>query len=137
MRDIREALRRVARQPAFAVVVVATLALGIGAAAAMFAVIHGVLLKPLPCANPHELVWMYGSFRASQTAAVSPPDFVDYRDRNDVFESLGAMTIGVSNLIVAGSDGPARLQASAISAGLLSTLGTPVIGRDFTRNEER
>jgi putative ABC transport system permease protein len=137
MRDIREALRRVARQPAFAVPVVATLALGIGAAAAMFAVMHGVLLKPLPYANPHALVWMYGSFRASQTAAVSPPDFVDYRDRNDVFESLGAMTIGVSNLTVAGSDGPSRLQASSVSAGLLTTLGTPVIGRDFTRDDER
>jgi putative ABC transport system permease protein len=137
MRDIREALRRVARQPAFAVLVVATLALGIGTAAAMFAVIHGVLLKPLPYANPHRLVWMYGSFRASQTAAVSPPDFVDYRDRNDVFESLDAMTIGVSNLTVAGSDGPSRLQSSAVSAGLLSTLGTSVIGRDFTRDEER
>jgi putative ABC transport system permease protein len=137
MHDIHEALRRVARQPAFAVLVVATLALGIGAAAAMFAVIYGVLLKPLPYGDPNALVWMYGSFRVSQTAAVSPPDFVDYRDRNDVFESLGAMAIGVSDLLVAGSDGPSRLQASTISAGLLSTLGTPMIGRDFTRDEER
>ena len=137
MRDIREALRRVARQPAFAVLVVTTLALGIGAATAMFAVIHGVLLKPLPYADPHRLVWMFGSFRLSQTAAVSPPDFVDYRDRNDVFESLGAMSIGVSNLIVAGSDGPSRLQSSTVSAGLLSLLGTSVIGRDFTPADER
>jgi putative ABC transport system permease protein len=137
MHDIREALRRVARQPAFAVLVIATLALGIGAATAMFAVIHGVLLKPLPYSNPHRLVWMYGAFRDSQMAAVSPPDFLDYRNRNDVFESLGAMAIGVSKVTVADSDGPSRVQASAVSAGLLSTLGAPAIGRDFTRDEER
>jgi putative ABC transport system permease protein len=71
MADIREAFRRVARQPVFAMLVVVTLALGIGAAAAMFAVVHGVLLKPLPYANPQALAWMYGAFRASQTAAVS------------------------------------------------------------------
>jgi putative ABC transport system permease protein len=137
MRDIREALRRLARQPGFAALVVTTLALGTGVASAMFAVIHGVLLKPLPYTKPDGLVWMYGAFRLSQTAAVSPPDFVDYRDRNDVFGSLGAMTIGVANVTVQGSEGPSRLQASTVSAGLLSMLVMPVSGRDFTRDEER
>jgi hypothetical protein len=59
----------------------------------MLSVVHGVLLKPLPYGDPDRLVWMYGSFRGSDSAAVSPPDFVDYRNRTEVFERLGAMAI--------------------------------------------
>jgi len=86
MRDLRYAFRLIRRQPMFAALVIATLILGIGASTSMFSVVNGVLLKPLPYRDPAKLVWMYGSFRGSDSAAVSPPDFVDYRDRNGVFE---------------------------------------------------
>src|SRR6185369_7093192 len=83
------------------------------------------------------LVWMFGAFRLNQSASVSPPDFVDYRARNDVFESLGAMTIAPGDVTVPAADGPVRIQASRVSAGLLETFGARLLaGRDFTRDDE-
>ena len=79
MQDLRYAIRLIARQPMFACLVIGTLALGIGASTSMFSVVNGVLLKPLPYADPGALVWMYGAFRLNDSAAVSPPDFIDYR----------------------------------------------------------
>src|SRR5919198_1471399 len=102
MRDVRYAFRLMARQPMFAWLVIGTLAVGIGASTSMFSVVNGVLLKPLPYADPGALVWMFGAFRLNDAAAVSPPDFVDYRDRNHVFERLGAMTIAPSGVTVTG-----------------------------------
>src|SRR3954468_11729771 len=131
MRDLRYAFRLIRRQPIFAALVVATLSLGIGAVTSMFSVVHVELLKPLPYDEPARLVWMYGSFRGGDSAAVSPPDFVDYRNRNEVFERLGAMAISPANITVSGSGAPVRLRASRVSAELFSALGAvPVVGRD-------
>lgn len=137
MRDLRYALRLIRRQPMFATLVIATLTLGIGATTSMFSVVHAVLLKPLPYGEPDRLVWMYGSFRGGDTAAVSPPDFVDYRKGNQVFERLAAMAISPVGVTVSGSGAPVRLRASRISADLLSALGVaPLAGRDFSRADE-
>jgi hypothetical protein len=137
MRDLRYAFRLVRRQPMFAALVIATLTLGIGASTGMFAVVNGVLLRPLPYSDPARLIWMYGSFRGGNSASVSPPDFVDYRNRNEVFERLGAMEISPASVTVAGSEAPIRLRAATVSAELISTLGTaPALGRDFSRADE-
>jgi putative ABC transport system permease protein len=137
MPDVRYALRLLRRQPMFACLVIGTLMLGIGASTTMFAVVNGVLLKPLPYPNPATLVWMFGAFRLNDSAAVSPPDFIDYRERNDVFQRLGAMTIAPGGVTVTGSGTPERLRASRVSAELMTTLGVaPLLGRDFTRNDE-
>ena len=137
MRDFRYAVRLIRRQPMFAALVIATLTLGIGASTSMFSVVNGVLLKPLPYSDPDRLVWMYGSFRGSDSAAVSPPDFVDYRNRNEVFERLGAMAISPESVTVSGSGAPVRMRASQVSAELITTLGTVlVLGRDFSKAEE-
>jgi hypothetical protein len=137
MRDLRYAFRLIRRQPMFAALVIATLTLGIGASTSMFSVVNGVLLKPLPYEDPARLVWMFGSFRGSDSAAVSPPDFADYRRGNAVFERLGAMTISPASVTVSGAGGPVRLRASRVSADLISTLGVaPVHGRDFSRADE-
>ena len=74
MRDLRYGFRLIRRQPMFGTLVIAMLTLGIGATTSMFSVIYGVLLKRLPYGEPDRLVWMYGSFRGGDTAAVSPPD---------------------------------------------------------------
>ena len=135
-RDLRYTLRVVSRQPGFASLVVLTLTLGIGASTSMFSVVSGVLLKPLPYAEPEGLVWMFGAFRGGDSAAVSPPDFLDYRRRNDVFERIGAMEIAPAAVTVGGAT-PARIHASRVSAGLMTTLGTaPIAGRDFTAEDE-
>jgi putative ABC transport system permease protein len=137
MHDIRYAWRLMARQPMFAAVVIGTLTLGIGASTSMFAVVNGVLLTPLPYGNPRALVWMFGAFRLSDSAAVSPPDFVDYRSRSDAFERLGAMAIAPEAVTVMSGGGPVRLQASRVSAGLMTTLGVaPLRGRDFAVTDE-
>src|SRR4029079_3744159 len=137
MHDIRYAWRVLARQPMFAGVVIGTLTLGIGASTSMFSVVNGVLLTPLPYGNPGALVWMFGAFRANDSAAVSPPDFVDYRSRNRVFERLAAMAISPDGVTVAGTAAPVRLQAAKVSAALMTTLGVaPLHGRDFVPSDE-
>ena len=137
MQDIRYGLRLIARQPAFAAVVVATLSLGIGASTTLFSVVHAVLLKPLPYGDPSALVWMFGAFRGADSAAVSPPDFVDYRERNEGFRRMGAMAIAPNGVTVSTADRPTRLQASRVSGDLIATLGVaPALGRDFTRDDE-
>src|SRR3954463_14565975 len=120
MHDIRYAWRVMARQPMFAAVVIGTLTVGIGASTSMFSVVNGVLLTPLPYGDPAALVWMFGAFRSSGSAAISPPAFVDYRSRTDAFERLGAMAI-VPAAVTVMSDGVAvRLQASRVSAELMT-----------------
>jgi len=137
MPDVRYALRLVMRQPGFACLIVGTLMLGIGASTSMFSVINSVLLKPLPYENPATLVWMFGAFRLNESASVSPPDFIDYRDRNHVFVKLAAMSIAPADVTVTGSGRPSRLKASKVSAELITTLGVrPILGRDFTRADE-
>jgi putative ABC transport system permease protein len=135
MTDIRYGLRLLSREPVFAALVIGTLTLGIGASTSMFAVVNALLLTPLQYADPDRLVWMYGAFRSSDSAGVSPPDFVDYRARNDVFASIGAMEISPASVTV--SKMPERLQASRVSAGLITTLGVPPgLGRDFAPDDE-
>ncbi len=137
MRDLRYAFRLIRRQPIFAALVITTLTLGIGASTSMFSVITGVLLKPLPYIDPPRLVWMYGAFRGGDSAGVSPPDFVDYRNRNEVFDRLGAMEISPASVTVAGSGVPIRLRAARVSAELISTLAPiQAPGRDFSRADE-
>jgi putative ABC transport system permease protein len=133
----RDAFRIASRQPFFTLLIVTMLTLGIGGATAMFSAVRGVLLKPLPYEQPEVLVWMYGAFRLGDTAAVSPPDFLEYRARNQVFESLGAMVIAPNTVTVAKASGPDRLNMVYVSAGLITTLGvSPTVGRDFLREEE-
>jgi putative ABC transport system permease protein len=137
MRDLRYAFRLIRRQPMFATLVIATLTLGIGATTSMFSVIYGVLVKQLPYGEPDRLVWMYGSFRGGDTAGVSPPDFVDYRNGNQAFAQLAAMAISPVGVTVSGSGAPVRLHGSRISADMLSALGVaPAAGRDFSRADE-
>ncbi len=134
----RDALRFTSTQPFLTIAIAAMLALGIGGATAMFSAVQGVLLKPLPYEHPEALVWMFGAFRQADSAAVSPPDFLDYRAREHVFRSLGAMVIAPSTVNVARPRGPERLSMATVSAGLITTLGvTPIVGRDFRRDEEK
>src|SRR5690606_4587239 len=103
--DLRYAARLARRQPGFAAVVIATLALGIGAATAMFSIVNGVLLKPLPYPEPDRLVYGFGAFRHNDSASVSPPDFLDYRARNVSFDAFGAMLTSPREVTAIGADG--------------------------------
>lgn len=137
LQDIRYALRGSLRRPAFAILVVLTLGVGIGANSAMFSIVNSVLLQPLPYERPEELVYMFGAFRGGNQASISPPDFLDYRERQTVFSSLAARTV-FGSAVIGGGDGPEHVPASIATANFFSTLGVqPILGRAFRPDEEQ
>ena len=114
-RDIRYALRRLLHNPGFSVVVIATLALGIGANTALFSIVNGVLLRPLPYANPDQLVainHVYGE--TAQEAAFAVPTYRDIRERLTIFEAFAAGQEWNANLTGMGQ--PERLVAARTTA---------------------
>ena len=136
LQDLMYAIRGIVKRPAFAALVILTLALGIGANTAMFTIVRSVLLRPLPYERPDELVYMYGAFAGGDQASVSPPDYLDYRDRNKVFSSLAGRTI-FGTAVITGTDEPERVSASIATANFFSTLGIrPYRGRVFLPEEE-
>jgi putative ABC transport system permease protein len=137
LQDLRYAIRGFAKRPAFAALVIAILAIGIGANTAMFSIVNSVLLKPLPYDRPDELVYMYGSFKLNGRAMVSPLDYLDYREQNTVFSSLAARTI-FGTVVLTGSDEPEKVRSSIASANFFSTLGVKAYrGRVFLPEEEK
>jgi putative ABC transport system permease protein len=137
LQDIRYALRSSLRRPAFTMLVVLTLGIGIGANSAMFTVVNSVLIRPLPYERPDELVYIFGAFKGGDQASISPPDFLDYRERQTVFSSLAARTV-FGSAVIGGGDGPERVPASIATANFFSTLGVqPFLGRAFRPDEEQ
>lgn len=141
MLSLRYAFRALARRPAFAAVVIITLALGIGANAAIFSVFDAVLLRPLPYPDADRIVmpWEYsreihqrlGFDRLPASAA----DFTDYLRRNQSFESFASMRTEQVNLT--GEGEPERMGAVRVSSQFFEVLGVrPLLGRPFTRADE-
>jgi putative ABC transport system permease protein len=131
--DIRYALRGMVTKPAFSGVVLATLALGIGANIAIFSVVNGVLLRPLPYPNADRIVQIdhgdpYGS--------VSEGEFVDYRNGTKRFERMSAFSEGAGTLT--GEREPERVRIAQVSDGFFSILQVPAeVGRTFVPEEDR
>ena len=136
LQDLRFGFRMLTKSPGFTIVAVAALALGIGANTAIFSVVNGVLLRPLPYAEPDRLVTIFGTERMFRQSAVSPADFVEWRNQNHVFEDLIAYTGGSFNL--SGGDQPARVDGIAVSASFFPVLGvSPAVGRSFSEEENQ
>jgi len=134
--DVGYGIRSMRRQPGFTAVAIATLALGIGPITAIFTLAHSVLFKPLPYKEPDRLVRIWKNVQGERDGA-SVPDFVDWRDQNRVFESMGTFSIySVFNL--SGEGAPQAIQGSVVSADMLSTLGVqPELGRLLLYDEDR
>lgn len=134
--DLRYAARRLRHSPAFTLVVVLTLALGIGANSAIFSVINTVLLRQLPYSDPGKLVTIYHYYPSlKMEAPVSAPGFKDYRDRTHDFQGVAVESQWNVNLTGAGE--PERLAGSKVSAQFFPTLGvTPLHGRVFRPDED-
>src|SRR2546422_2267045 len=142
LRDIRFAFRQLLKNPAFTSVAVLTLALGIGANTAIFSVINGVLLKPLPYPEPDRLVtlWERSPQRGIEQERVSGPNYLDWRAQNSVLSEM-AVSPGWQgseefNLVL--RDTTAKVPGTYTSASLFTTLGTkPLLGRGFLAEEDR
>jgi putative ABC transport system permease protein len=133
--DVAYALRTLRRAPGFTAVAVLTLALGIGATSAIFSVVHGVLLDPLPYRDAERL-HVVRTLYPDGTAytALSAPDFMSVREGNRVFESVEAYATGVFTLLGAGE--PREVRGARVSDGLFDRLGMPLgLGRGFATDE--
>lgn len=138
MQDLLFALRQMGRRPGFTTVVVLTMALGIGANAAIFSVLDAVLLRPLPYEKPEQLikVWMRftGIGLPNDQNWVSAPEFRDLQELNRSFSDLAAIDTGAFNLGVKGS--PQRVVGASVSPSLFNILGAqPLLGRTFLAEE--
>ena len=136
--DIRYAVRVIRRNPGFGVAAALTFALGIGASTAIFSVVHGVLLRPLPYKDPDRLVvlWERQPGRGNDRNVVSVPNYEAWRSRARSFDGMAALvplpaTIGVA-------PNPEHVMGAEVSPGYFETLGvSPALGRTFASNEEQ
>ena len=131
MQDVRFAYRTLRKQPTFTVVSVLTLALGIGAITAVFTVVNGVILRPLPYPDPDRLVTVWEANPAfPRGVRFSPGNYLDLRSQNRSFAQVGGFAFDRFNLTGRGE--PERVTAGLLSAGLFPMLGIrPAIGRGF------
>jgi predicted permease len=133
--DLRYALRDLSKNIGFTAIAVITLAAGIGVNSAMFSVVRGVLLDPLPYPHAGELYRIFYSSHEYPRFPFNPSDFLDYRSRNRVFESLAVFT--EDDLELSDSDRPERLSALRVSKDYFHVLGgPPLVGRDFEASDE-
>ena len=135
--DLRFATRNLVKSPGFALVTILTLALGIGANAAMFSVVNGVVLRPLGYPHPEQLVRIVSQFPTMgfDTFWVSPPEFFELKERSRSFQAVGAYTVGAAN--ISGADRPRRVVSVGTSPDLFDALGVPpLLGRTFTSQED-
>jgi putative ABC transport system permease protein len=134
--DMRFGLRLLLKSPGFAVVTILALALGIGANSAIFSVVNGILLRPLPYATADRLTFLSEWSQQVPNMSVSYPNFQDWRAQNHSFEELAAFR--TNGFVLTGAGEPERLTAREVSQGFFPVLGvTPATGRNFTTDEDR
>jgi predicted permease len=136
--DLRYGWRAMRRSPGFTAVALLTLAIGIGANAAIFSIVNGVLLRPLPFPDPNRIVtiWETDANRNVVRGTASPAEFLDWRDMNHSFAELS----GWRSLLftITGSGDAEQVHGSQVSGNFFRMLGVgPVIGRDFSSEDEK
>jgi predicted permease len=139
MQDLRYGLRTLRKAPAFTVIALLTLALGIGANTAIFSIVNAVLLKPLPFPESEKLVFMTSALEkqgVSRNFATSYADFLDWRSTAKSFTAMASYH--QDSFTLAGMDQPLHVSGETVSSDFFSILGTqPLLGRGFTRDEEK
>jgi putative ABC transport system permease protein len=133
---LRYSLRALRKQPGFTLVAVVTLALGIGANTAIFGIVHGVLLRPLPYRDADRVVLVWSHWTNWTRTWVSEPELADYRAQSRSLEDVAGFTTTSFNLT--GSGEPLRVRAAQVQAQAFAALGAaPIAGRVFTADEDR
>jgi putative ABC transport system permease protein len=134
--DLRYGVRMLMKQPAFTLVAVITLVLGIGANSAIFSVVNAVLLRPLPYREAGRLVAIEEISREGKRGQVTPANFVDWRNQNTVFENLAAIFTRTANLAL--TDEAERINLAMTSANFFDVFGLqPERGRLFIPDDEQ
>jgi putative ABC transport system permease protein len=137
-RDVKFGWRKLVSNPSFAAVAILTLATGIGSSTAIFSVVNGVLLRPLPWVEPSELVmvWENDRFTGTVREPASVPDYYDFRDRSSVFAELAFFVSTDANLAQPGAE-PERVRIARVTHELFPMLGVaPLVGRGFSAEED-
>jgi predicted permease len=135
--EIRQVVRRLMRSPMFTVVTLLTIAIGVGANSAVFSVVNGVLLKPLPYPEPGALisVWQTSARLNIKKLSASPSDYFTFREENRTFQEFGVWDFG--RVAVTGRAVPEQVRCLFVSEGTLNALGVqPALGHWFTRAED-
>jgi len=130
------ALRMIVKKPGFSLIAIATLALGIGASTAIFSVVNGVLLRPLPYKDPGRImtVWQNDHLRGLDRQKISPANFLDYKERNQVFETMAALRPYGFDYTSQGE--PETIQSWLVTDGFFQIVGTNALqGRTFLPEE--
>ncbi len=140
LRDLKIAIRHLSKSPGFSLTAVLTLALGIGATTAIFSIVEGVLLRPLPFPHPEQLVVLSDTLQGVEVngiteAGVTGPDVVNYTRDTHSFSALGGYTQPAYEL--SGIGDPAQVNAARMTPGVFSALEVePLLGRVFTQQED-
>jgi putative ABC transport system permease protein len=136
--DVRFAARQLRRSPAFALVAVTTLALGIGANSAIFALVDAALLRPLPYREPERLVMLWERNERSPRASVAPLNLLDWKDRGRTLEQVGGYVPRVGGMVMAGESGIAdTVSRQWVTFGIFDVLGVePILGRTFQPEDD-
>ncbi|MEM7049903.1 MAG: ABC transporter permease [Acidobacteriota bacterium] len=135
MRNLKLALRSLRKSPAFTGIALLTLALGIGANAAIFSVVNAVILRPLPYDDPERIAVLWEE-KDGRPWTISPPNFLDWREQNQTFESMAL--VHPAYLTLTGGDEPERLLAMQVSHDFFAALGAqPNPGRGFLPLEDQ
>jgi putative ABC transport system permease protein len=133
---LRQAARRLWRARGFSLVTILTLALGIGACTAIYTVVYGVLLQPLPYPEPDRLVHLWQVSKSGNQGNFSDPNYEDVRDQSRSFAGLAEYTSGVVSVV--GGAAPVRTRMATVSRAFFDVFATrPLIGRSFLPEEQR
>jgi putative ABC transport system permease protein len=136
LQDLRFAARLLKKSPAFTIVSVFTLALGIGATTAIFSVVYGVLLRPLPYHNPQQIVRLWEQNATGDRMNFADPNFDDVRAQNRSLSGIAVFEGGLST--VTGHGDAARVQATSVTRDFFDVMGVqPIFGRAFSPDEQR
>jgi putative ABC transport system permease protein len=134
--DCRYGLRHLRKNLGTTAVMVFTLALGIGASTAIFSVVYGVLLRPLPYANANRIMAVFEVTSRGQPSRLADPNFDDFRDQNRSFQTIAKYDDYVAS--VSGTAQPTRTMVAHVSPGFLSVFGIqPMLGRDFSHGDAK
>lgn len=135
LQDVRYGIRMLLKSPAFAAIAILTMGLGIGANTALFTVVNGVLLNPLPYPNPSQLVALYGKYPGDDRSPIAYPNFLDWQRDNRSFSSIALYHNEDYNFT--GTGEAERISGYMVSAGFFETLGVnPVLGRNFRPDDD-